>query len=437
MKSSRTGSYPPLSLAALAGHILNIYPDYPLELMDGELTPLDKIIDNLKAQVIGISCNVMTYKNALIIAEAASESGRKVIIGGPYPSSLAQRILSKRSFIDAAVIGDGEMALLAYLEGTPYEAIPNLVYRKGKNIRVNRNVDFDLHKTPQPKYANLDLAQYFENFSQRYDGFKPFKKSLAIYSRKGCMWREQSNGGCVFCMIPHQGIRYRNQNDIWKEIISYQDLGIDHAWDVCDTFTENDRWIKEFIDSRPLNCSVKFQIYGRPNHITNRMAMQLRELGVYEVFIGAESGDDEILRNSNKGITVAQVRRAVDALANRGLKVIISFVLGLPGENFGTLQRTIDFARELISYGNSVETSCSIMLPIPGSPAFSQLDRIPELKDKYSHDLFDLEEIKIDWVKFFTNIPYEELLAAQDEIIDFFPLNSSFSMPEWVSAPNC
>ncbi|MDZ7362130.1 MAG: B12-binding domain-containing radical SAM protein [candidate division KSB1 bacterium] len=437
VKSSRTGNYPPLSLAALAGYILNKHPDYPIELIDGEFTSLDKILNNLSAQVIGISCNVMTYKNALIITKAASQNGSKVILGGPYPSSMAQKILSKRSYIDAAVVGDGEMALLNYLEGRSNETIPNLVYRKDGSIQTNKNVDFDLNKAPNPNYANLNLALYFKNFSERYNSFKPFKKSLAIYSRKGCIWREQSNGGCVFCMIPHQGIRYRNKRDIWNEIISYQNIGIDYVWDVCDTFTEDDRWIKEFIGLRPSNCNVRFQIYGRPNHITNRMSMQLRELGVYEVFIGAESGDDVILKNSNKGITVTQVRRAVDALANCGLKVIISFVLGLPGENYETLQKTIDFARELISYGNSIETSCSIMLPIPGSAAFSQLVRIPQLKDKYAQDLFDLEEIKVDWVKFFTDIPYAELLAAQDEITELFPLNSSFSKPEWISAPCC
>ena len=70
----------------------------------------------------------------------------------------------------------------------------------------------------------------------------------------------------------------------------YQKNGVDHIWDVSDTFTEDDRWIKEFLKSKPKDCNIKFQIYGRPNHITLRMAKQLKELGVYEVLLALNQG---------------------------------------------------------------------------------------------------------------------------------------------------
>ena len=124
-------------------------------------------------------------------------------------------------------------------------------------------------------------------------------------------------------------------------------------------------------------------------------------------------------------------------MALNGINVVISFVLGLPGENYETLDKTIQFAKELMKYNNTVETSCSIMMPVPGSTAFNRLKLIDGFLDKYETDLFDLEELKYDWVKNFTDIPYFELIAAQNEIISLFPLNASFAKPELHSAPNC
>jgi radical SAM superfamily enzyme YgiQ (UPF0313 family) len=167
------------------------------------------------------------------------------------------------------------------------------------------------------------------------------------------------------------------------------------------------------------------------------MARQLKSLGVYEVFIGAESGDDEILELMNKGIKVDQTRRAVELLANEGISVIVSFVLGLPGESSRTLQKTMDFARELYRYGNIVETSTSILLPIPGSNGFEMLMKVPGMKEKHASDFLDLEELKLDWIRNFTSTGPDELQDALRTTLDVFPLNETFSQRELLSAPMC
>jgi radical SAM superfamily enzyme YgiQ (UPF0313 family) len=167
------------------------------------------------------------------------------------------------------------------------------------------------------------------------------------------------------------------------------------------------------------------------------MARQLKQLGVYEVFIGAESGDDTILEFGNKGCKTDHTRRGIEALANVGLNAIVSFVLGLPGETSKTLQKTIDFARELYSFGNIVETSSSILLPIPGSTSFRMLMEIPGMTQKHASDLLELEELKLDWCKHYTFVSYDELNHALKETLEIFPLNDTFQQSGLQSAPMC
>ncbi|HMH44452.1 MAG TPA: radical SAM protein [Pyrinomonadaceae bacterium] len=438
VRSTRTGSYPPLSIATLQAFIKQQSPHVEIELLDGEITQSRMICDKVNADVVGISCNIMTYDSALMIAEAAAAHGSRVILGGPFPTSMPERILKNRPFVDAIVVGDGELALNKYVSGEAVASIPNICFRQGDSIVRNSERVLDLEPLPFPDYKTLPLQEYFESYEARYSAFKPFRKSLAIYSRKGCIWRDASNGGCVFCMIPHKGVRYKSPKRLWEEIGFFnREYGVDFFWEVCDTFTENSRWIDEFVTCRPSDLDVAFHVYGRACNISPKMARQLKTLGVYEVFIGAESGDDEILELMNKGIKVDQTRRAVELLANEGISVIVSFVLGLPGESSRTLQKTMDFASELYRYGNIVETSTSILLPIPGSNAFEMLMKVPGMKGKHSSDLLDLEELKSDWIHNFTHTNHDELQAALNSTLEVFPLNETFSQRELLSAPQC
>src|SRR5882762_6867176 len=86
-RSTRTGTYPPLNIASLAAFIQARNPDLHVELIDGERESLNSICQRIDSEVVGISCNIMTYESALKIAESAAAKGSKVILGGPFPTS--------------------------------------------------------------------------------------------------------------------------------------------------------------------------------------------------------------------------------------------------------------------------------------------------------------------------------------------------------------
>lgn len=438
--SLRTGIYPPLNLGVLASYIKKSLKNFEIELFDGEIESLKSIKTNIKADFVGISCNTLTYKSAIDIANVAKQKGAKVFFGGPYASVIAEQILLNQPFIDCVVVGDGEQAVKMILENQPYEIIPNLAYRKNGEIVQNKTMKTNMSEMALPDYCNLPLDVYFANHRERYGHYKPFNSSLAIYSIKGCEWRDKTNGGCVFCMIPHFGVTHKKPVHVWNEIMYFHELyKVDSFWEVSDSFVDNDEWLREFKDTKPAGLDISLHIYGRANGINAEKAKLLKEIGVFEVFIGAESGDNQILRNTRKGITTNTTRRAIQALKNEGINVIVSFVLGLPGETKETLAKTVDFAKELANYGNIQETSTSIMFPMPGSQVFTNLMRIDGMKEKYSSDILDYEQLKRDWLKHFTEVSFEMLEEALSEITNNFELNSTFSKPkeQVLSALDC
>jgi Radical SAM superfamily len=69
--------------------------------------------------------------------------------------------------------------------------------------------------------------------------------------------------------------------------------------------------------------------------------MQASKCGA--VFLGIESGDNEILHNMSKVATADRYRFGIEQLHERGIVTFASFITGFPGETEETVQRTIKF----------------------------------------------------------------------------------------------
>lgn len=87
--------------------------------------------------------------------------------------------------------------------------------------------------------------------------------------------------------------------------------------------------------------------------------------------IGVESGDNEILKAINKGITVEQVRNAVKIIKDSGILVGTYFILGHPNETLETIKKTINLAAEL----NTHTIAVGLMVPYPGTKIYDMAQR--------------------------------------------------------------
>ena len=73
----------------------------------------------------------------------------------------------------------------------------------------------------------------------------------------------------------------------------------------------------------------------------------MKKAGCRMLIIGYESGDQKILNNIKKGITLKMVENFTKDAKKAGLKIFGCFMIGLPGDTKETVKRTFEFAKKL------------------------------------------------------------------------------------------
>jgi radical SAM superfamily enzyme YgiQ (UPF0313 family) len=112
-------------------------------------------------------------------------------------------------------------------------------------------------------------------------------------------------------------------------------------------------------------CSSRADIMTRHPEMTD----WLKKSGCHTIYIGAESGSQKILNRIKKGIRLEQIVSAVKRAKSVGLEVVLSFILGIPGETKEDISSTIDFACKL----DPDLAQFTICTPYPGTPMYEEV----------------------------------------------------------------
>ena len=98
--------------------------------------------------------------------------------------------------------------------------------------------------------------------------------------------------------------------------------------------------------------------------------VELRELGLGIVYLGIETGNDELLRKIRKGVTAAQMIEAGRRVKEAGIPLSVTVILGLGGSERNT-EHANDTARILTEIDPEYASALTLML-MPGTPLYSE-----------------------------------------------------------------
>jgi radical SAM superfamily enzyme YgiQ (UPF0313 family) len=136
----------------------------------------------------------------------------------------------------------------------------------------------------------------------------------------------------------------------------------------------------------------------------------MADAGARLFIVGFESGDPQILKNIKKGATVEMARAFMKNCRKVGIRVHGDFIIGLPGETRETIQKTIEFAKELDP--ETIQVSLAHAMPgteLHDSMAKEGFLKVEALADMSGHQLPHIE---------YPHLSKSEMMAGVNQFYD-------------------
>jgi radical SAM superfamily enzyme YgiQ (UPF0313 family) len=270
--------------------------------------------------------------------------GAIVIVHGSDATDHAEDYL--RNGANYVLLGEAETTLTelctALLRRGALGSIAGLVSLDPVTGRIRRTqktptpTSWDL--LPTPARNLIDMEPYRQAWTANHGHF-----SLNLVASRGCPYR------CNWCAKPISGDRFhvRPAESVADEILELRNLyGAEHLWFGDDVFALNHHWAQQFAhEMEKRKCNLPFKIQSRADLMTVETVEALRRAGCVEVWMGVESGSQNVLDAMDKGLLVAEAIAAREHLRNAGIRACYFLQFGYPGETWLDIQDTVALVR--------------------------------------------------------------------------------------------
>lgn len=294
----------------------------------------------------------------------------KIICGGMGVSAVklvdndscfGQGLLDKQ-LIDCFISGEGEHALINYLDG-----------KDGPGINNNYPDQIgDLDSLPFPNYSYFDLDKY---------DYLTEKRDVFITGSRGCVRK------CTYCDVERYWpkYRYRSGQNIADEIIqNYEHYGITNFY-----FTDSllNGSLKAFADMCDKLANYKFdtpiswqgQFIFRPKNGTpkDHYAM-IKAAGGDTFYVGIETGSDRVRFEMGKKFTNDDIDFNLEEMSKNDLRVMFLMFTGYVTETIEDHQdnlKTFPRWKKYVADGTIMGVDLGLNLVVlPGSPVERMID---------------------------------------------------------------
>ena len=119
--------------------------------------------------------------------------------------------------------------------------------------------------------------------------------------------------------------------------------------------------------------------YASPRNFRNKSVSELaalREAGLTQVYMGYESGDDEVLRMMRKGCCRTDILEAADKLHQAGIKISAILILGVAGPNL-----SMRHARQSADIVNRTRPRFLSLLTLMKPDGYARQTGFPEFRE--------------------------------------------------------
>ena len=315
----------------------------------GRQDVLDRLIRFLPDLVV-IDTSTPSIKNDLACAEEikATLCDTKVCLVGTHVSACVHEILPHEKYIDFIARHEYDYTLKELVEKlgdqSQYGTIAGISWVKDGIVVDNTDRAF-IENLDELPFVSEVYKKYLdiENYFYAHVNFP----TISIFSSRGCPSR------CFYCMYSQvmfgKNYRRRSAKNLFEECayISREFPQVKEILIDDDNFAVDQENVKDFcrlmIEKR---VRLKWTVQVRVNLELETMVL-MRKAGCKLLVAGFESGNQSILENMKKGITIEQSLLFDENARKARIKIHGCFMVGNPGETKKTMKETLDFSMKL------------------------------------------------------------------------------------------
>ncbi|MDU8886434.1 radical SAM protein [Yeosuana sp. MJ-SS3] len=364
--------YPPLGLLYISSYLkkYNIPNDVFDSTFNSSEEQLQYILEK-QPKIIAIYTNLMTKINVIklvkILKREPTYGFPKIILGGPDITYNCENYL--KTGADFLVIGEGEQTTLELYQAIickkSFNDIPGIAFMEnGKLIKTEaREKIKDLAELPMPNRDAIPVQKYLNTW-QKHHG----KSSMTVSTQRGCPYT------CKWCSTAVYGLSYRRRpaKIVVEELVKLKaTYNADAIWFVDDVFTVSHKWINEFhSEMNKANFKIPFEIITRAERLNDEVLKQLKDIGCFRIWIGAESGSQKVIDAMDRRVDVKTVKEMIQKTNKLGIESGTFIMLGYPEETENDIKETIQYLKE----ANPTQYTITVAYPIKGTSLYNEIE---------------------------------------------------------------
>jgi anaerobic magnesium-protoporphyrin IX monomethyl ester cyclase len=345
------------------------------------------IIDGVaeRCSMASLQERLIAFAPELLIAETATTSlandlqilaalkvrlsNTYIALYGPHVSVLPQEGMA--ACVDFVIRGEPELTahelMLGMAGQRAYADIQGLVYRDADGqVQINprRPLLQEVDRLPFPLRDGMPLDRY------SVPGFP--SPVVFMYGSRGCPFR------CNYCLWPQTLFEKGSYRPRAPEMIVAEMCEVLQRYPQTrsfffddDTFNlGRDRLLRFADELERQGVIIPWGMNARADNWDRELLERLKATGMFTLRIGIESGDQRVLDRCNKSLNLENARRMLQLSDSLGISNHVSFMIGLAGETWDSVENTIRYINTL----PVASVQFSVAVPFPGTDYFRYVD---------------------------------------------------------------
>jgi len=284
---------------------------------------------------------------------------RRIVLGGPGPTTVAHALIDAFEWIDLIVRGEGEHTIVELMQAlhcgdpTAPRRVKGVSGRDGEGAfhAADRDLIIDQDTLPSPRTDDLDLASY---------------SVYTTVTARGCPYT------CRFCEIPSyesRRVRKRSVDRVVQELSQvWHQRGVRSVAFQDDIFLLSRPRVEAILQGlERAGVSLEWGGFARAGRVDPEWIASLSERGMRSVAFGIEAGSDRLLGRISKGLTVQKALTGIDTAVPH-MHTRCFFLWGFAEESLEDFFGTVHAAFHAQILGAHPEIGH--VVPLGGSPLY-------------------------------------------------------------------